>query len=225
MNTQSKTYYSSVYKGFLDIEEGDHRAKVRYAERNMSILSNLDQLEYFGVLFVYHSALFELGQHRKQIEVADRILEMSIEHHIDRYQHTDVFIETLYKKAAALYNLDELEQSTYVVKELLKINPTHEPAKLFLINCLVKERKNEVLPFRGISIAAILASAVVIGFELLYVRPFAESYVAYAEMTRNSLFIVGVLSLIFGEVWMRYKAVEEALELIRYYKERKQNKE
>jgi len=225
LNTQSRTYYSSVYQAFLDIEEGNHHEKVRYVEKNLKVLSNLEINEYFKMLHSYHNSLFELGKHRKQLKIADQILEMCIMHHIQNVHGEDPYTQTLFKKAAAYYNVGEIDRATHVIKELLKIQPENEPSKMFLISCFTKRHKKGVLPFRSVSIGAILASAVVIAFELLYIRPHAPAHTEYVEIFRNFLFILGVLSLVAGEVWIRYKAVDQALDLIKRYKKRKQIKE
>ena len=135
------------------------------------------------------------------------------------------YFETLFKKAAALFNSGRLPEAIHILKELLKLDPKHESSKLFLINCFVKERKQESYPFRAISVGAILLSACVIAGELLIVRPYYEAYVDHVELLRNFLFGLGVISLITGEVLIRYRAVDQCIELIKYYKERKEAKE
>ncbi len=224
MNTRSTTYYSTLYQAFLEIDEGDHQEKIRFVEKNASSISNLEVHEYFEIMYVYHNALFEIGKHESQLEVGDRILELCIMHHITRCHGEDPYAETIFKKAAALYNMGRHPEAKHVIQEMLKLHPEHEPSKLFLINCLVKERKQEVIPFRTVSIISILASAIVIAVELLFIRPHAPAYTEYVEITRNALFIIGVLSLISGEVWIRYKAVEQALHLLKEYRRKREEK-
>ena len=221
MSTQSKTYTYSVYEALLQIEEGDHQEQVRFVEKNLLALRQLDLEEYFEMLCRYHCALFETGTHLKQLKIADEILELSIVHNLEFWNGEDIYFETLFKKAATFYNTDRFTEAQYILKELLKIQPNHEPSKLFLINTLVLDQKKESAPFRSFSIGAILASAVVIALELIVVRPYFQEMTDFVELSRNTLFGIGVVSLIAGEVYIRYKAVEKALELIHYYKERK----
>lgn len=224
MKTRSKTSYSTLYQAFLEIDEGDHREKIRFVEKNASSIANLEVIEYFEIMYIYHNALFEIGKHDTQLEIGDRILEMCIMHHITKCLGEDPYLETIFKKAAALYNVGEYPEAQHVIQELLKLHPDHEPSKLFLINCLVKERKQEVIPFRSVSIVAILSSAVVIAIELLFIRPHAPAYTEYVEILRNALFVIGVLSLISGEVWIRYKAVNQAMDQVKEYRNKREEK-
>ena len=67
----------------------------------------------------------------------------------------------------------------------------------------------------------LLVSALVIAFELLFVRRLWHSWTAIVEMIRNGLFITGVLLLIAGEVMVRYKAVEDVYSFTKNSKKQK----
>ncbi|MGB4849016.1 MAG: hypothetical protein WBP41_13920, partial [Saprospiraceae bacterium] len=170
-------------------------------------------------------ALFETGEYGRQAKLADHILEMSIERNIVMHRGQDVYFETLFKKAASLHNLDRMDQAVHILKELLKINPDHESSKLFLINCIIRQKKYSIRPYRNISLALLLGSALVIAFELLLVNRFWSSWTMIVEMIRNGLFITGVILLVAGEVIVRYKAVEDVFSFSRETKKKKVGKE
>ncbi|MEO6132274.1 MAG: tetratricopeptide repeat protein, partial [Saprospiraceae bacterium] len=147
--------------------------------------------------------------------------EMSIERNIVMHRGQDVYFETLFKKAASLHNLDRVDQAVHILKELLKINPDHESSKLFLINCLIRQKKYTIRPYRNISLILLLSSAVVIAFELLFVRRLWLSWTSIVEIIRNGLFITGVVLLVAGEVIVRYRAVEDVYSFTRGTKKKK----
>lgn len=223
-----KSFYSTrskTYEAFLAIESGAFKEKIVFIEENIFELRNLNADEYFDLMVLYGEALFESGEYARQAKLADHILEMSIERNIVYHRDQDVYFETLFKKAASLHNLDKIDQAVHILKELVKINPDHESTKLFLINCLIRQKKPAIRPYRNVSLLFLLCSAVVIAAELIFVRRLWPSWVEIVEMIRNGLFIGGVILLIAGEVMVRYSAVEDVFSFSRETKKRKEEQE
>jgi len=215
--------HSETYEAFLAIEAGAYKERIQYIEENFFKLRELEAGEYFDMMVLYGEALFETGEYARQAKLADHILEMSIERNIIMHRQQDVYFETLFKKATSLHNLERMDEAVHILKELIKINPDHETTKLFLINCLVRQKKLAVRPYRNISLMLLLTSAVVIGLELLLVRRFWPSWAMIFEMIRNGLFIGGVILLIAGEVMVRYRAVEDVYSFSRQTKRKKEH--
>jgi tetratricopeptide (TPR) repeat protein len=215
MNTKAGTYLSSAYQAFCAIDQGDHRERIRYIEKNLPVLRELDVIKYLEVLIGYSDALFETGNYQKHIRIADEIIQSSIDHNIQFFHGNDVYVETLFKKAASLYNLMQIDDAKHILEEILRIDPKHAPSRLFLINCYVKKQKKKTQTFRGVSVALILLSAFVIAIELLVVRPFYDFYTPQVESLRNTLLLAGIGILVLGELWIRYCAVEKVYNFIR----------
>lgn len=213
---------SETYEAFLAIEAGAYKEKIQYIEENFFMLRELDAEEYFDMMVLYGEALFEAGEYARQAKLADHIVEMSIERNIVMHREQDVYFETLFKKAASLHNLDKIDQAVHILKELVKINPDHESTKLFLINCIIRQKKPSVRPYRNISLVLLLSSAFIIAVELILVRRVWPSWTSIVEMVRNGLFISGVILLIAGEVMVRYRAVEDVYSFSRETKKRKE---
>lgn len=212
---------SETYEAFLAIDGGAYKEKIQFIEENFFMLRELESDEYFDMMVLYGEALFETGEYSRHAKLADHILEMSMERNIIMHREQDVYFETLFKKAAALHNLDRIDQAVHILKELIKINPDHESTKLFLINCIIRQKKPTVRPYRNVSLVVLLLSAVVIAFELIFVRRFWPSWTSITEMFRNGLFISGVILLIAGEAIMRYRAVEDVFSFSRETKRKK----
>ncbi len=213
---------SETYDAFLAIDRNAYKEKIRFVEENIFVLRDLDAGAYFDMMVLYGEALFETGEYERQAKLADHILEMSIARNIVIHRDQDVYFETLFKKAASLYNLDRLNEAVHILKELVKINPDHEATKLFLINCFIQQNKATVRPYRGLSLFLLLGSALVIGVELLVVQNHWPTWTGIVEMVRNGLFISGVVLLVAGEIIMRYRAVEDVYLFSKDTKKRKE---
>lgn len=225
MKSSSFTGRSETYEAFLSIDAAAYKEKIDFVEENFFLLSELHAEEYFDMMVLYGEALFETGEYGRQAKLADHIIEMSIERNIIMHRGQDVFFETLFKKAASLHNLEKIEPAVHILKELIKINPDHESTKLFLINCIIRQKKSLVRPYRNISLLSLMASALIIAIELLVVRRVWPTWVSVVEIVRNGLFIGGVLLLIAGEVLVRYRAVEDVYTFTRATKRKKEGQE
>ena len=221
MKTESKTYSSPAYEAFCAIEPGEYREKIRFIEKHRSVLHALETVEYLELMDAYSDALFEVAKYHKQIRVADEVIELSMQENVTSINGKDIYFDTLFKKAASLYNLEELDKSVYILLELLKMNPFHESSRLFLINCYVRKKTKSLQPLRAVSVAIILFSAFIIALELLFVRPFYTQYAGEVEFVRNAFLLFGILLLAGGEIWLRYVAVGKTVEFIAAVKKKK----
>lgn len=213
---------SETYDAFLAIDDHAYKEKIQFVEENVFMLRDLDSGAYFDMMVLYGEALFETGEYARQAKLADHIVEMSITRNIIIHRQQDVYFETLFKKAASLHNLEKIDDAVHILKELVKINPDHEASKLFLINCIIRQKKSLARPYRNISLILLLASALVIGIELIFVRRLWPSWTMIIEMVRNGMFISGVILLVAGEVLVRYRAVEDVYLFSKDTKKRKQ---
>jgi tetratricopeptide (TPR) repeat protein len=216
---------SETYEAFLAIEPGAYREKIQFIEENFFRLREVNAEEYFDMMVLYGEALFETGEYSRQAKLADHIIEMCMDRNIIMHRGQDIYFETLFKKAASLHNLDQIDQAIYILKELIKMNPDHESTKLFLINCFIRQKKSIVRPYRNISLILLLVSALVIAIELIVVKNLWPRWSSIVEMVRNGLFISGVVLLIAGEVIVRYKAVEDVYSFSRQTKKKKEGQE
>jgi tetratricopeptide (TPR) repeat protein len=216
MKTDLSAHAETAYQGFKAIDSGEYRDKISFVHRNGRTLRYLPVLEYAEVMESYAEALFETGRYHEHIKTADHLAELAIEYNIDRINGKDLYFETLFQKAASLYNLGQMHEAMYVLEELIRINPKHESSRLFLINCHVEKHKRKLNIIRIVSLVLILSSALVISLELLLVRPFFEQFESQVAVLRNILFITGSSVLVVGELWIRYMAVSKVYEFTRH---------
>lgn len=194
---------------FLEIDAGEYREKIRFVQVHRDDLNALPLREYVMIMDSYAEALFEMGRFNMHLKIADHLIEMAIMHSIKYVNGRDLYFETLFQKAASLYNLGRNDESIHILKELLKMEPLNDSSRLFLINCFVREKASLLQKVRKVSLIAVLTSAAVIVLELTIFRPFVENAVPAVEMTRNVLFLTGAGMLIAGELLVRYRAVSK----------------
>jgi hypothetical protein len=115
----------------------------------------------------------------------------------------DVYEKLLFRKAAAHYHLLELTLAENVLWELLKINPENQTASYLLKRCILRSEPSYLRSTKAISIFLFLLSAIVIGIELLVVRPFFDQYAQQVELVRISIFIFALALLVLSDGWHR----------------------
>jgi tetratricopeptide (TPR) repeat protein len=215
-------YKNDVYQAFKALEKASYRDILYYYETNKYKIQHLDIDLYFEILTTYAIALFELGMYRRYVEVADEILEQSIIHNIFEVDQEDIFSSTLFRKAAAHYNLLEKDVAEQLVVQLLNIHPYNQDARSFYGRIMTSKKKYSGFS-RALSVVFLLSSAICIAVELLVIRPFYSDLIQLVEIIRNSLFILGLSIYLFGEVFNRIAIFWKLKKEVKQIVERKKN--
>ncbi len=199
MYPQSK-YRSKLYRDYRAIEPGEWRKLVHFYEENEAEIRALDFEEYFELMNAYTNALFEIGSWQKHLLMADAVIEASIQENIGEFQGEDVFQNTLFRKAASCYQLYEPERTEYILRELLRINPKHTDASLFLKKCLRTMRPWLVRQTRALAVLLFFLAAANILLELFVVRNFYEHLTRTVQFLWWGILALGALVLAGGEL-------------------------
>lgn len=199
MYPQSK-YRSKLYRDYRAIEPGEWRKLVHFYEENEAEIRTLDFDEYFELMNAYTNALFEIGSWQKHLLMADAVIEASIQENIGEFQGEDVFQHTLFRKAASCYQLYEPERTEYILRELLRINPKHTDASLFLKKCLRTMRPWLVRQTRALAVLLFFLAAATILLELFVVRNFYEHLTRTVQFLWWGILALGALVLASGEL-------------------------
>jgi tetratricopeptide (TPR) repeat protein len=206
MSFQSQTYHSTVYRNFRNIDAAEFRRIVRFYERYEKDIAQLDFEESFELQVVYTHSLFEIGEYRKHLAMADKVVATSILQNVTAIHGQEVYHATLFRKAASHYNLQEYAPAKHILEELIKMNPYNALACRLLGRTLRDDKPTAIRHARAASIFLYLLSALVICLEVLVIKPFYGHYAVSIETLRNTIFFVGVLVLIGSELWHRWKA-------------------
>ena len=200
MLPESKTYYSQLYRNFRAIEPTEYRRVVRFFEKYEKNILQLDFDEYFDTVFVYNTALFEIGEYRKHILMSDVVIEISIRENVTHLNGIEVFRSTLFKKAASHFNLAEYDRTAHILSELLKMNPQDTLTARFLGRTYRMWKPRLIRITRACAVLFFLISALIICVEVLIVKSFYESVAPSFTYMRNMLFVTGLFILCAGEI-------------------------
>lgn len=203
------TYYSKLYRAFLSLEETAFQELIRFFEENEKEIRQLDFEEYFDLLVAYVTALFEVGAYREHLLMVDVVIETSIINNIVEYKDEDIFRRMLFRKAASLYHTHQYQKAEHILAELLRMDQEDQGAILFLKKCLRTHHPQIRSNARAAAVFLFLLTAFVIAIEVLLVRPFYEMHAKTVEMSRNSIFVIGLLCVVFGDLYHWYLSERE----------------
>lgn len=221
MSLHPHTYHSLIYRNFRAIDGSEYRRLVRYYERHEKSILLLDFEEYFDLLVTYTKALFETSEYRKHLLMADAVIKTSILQNITYVRGEEVYRSTLFQKAASHYNLNEFSKAAHILEELIKMNPYDPLSIRFLGRVLRDDKPTFIRHTRAVSIFLFLLSALIICIEVLIVKHFYATYDPLIELTRNSIFGLGVLTMVSAELSHRWQVHVHVNELVSSIKTKK----
>lgn len=195
-----------VYLEFQDIDERDYQDKIRYFERNKKAIRTLPYEVRLEMTLQYVISLFEVGDYYRYLKHVDSLLTRVIEDSLYSIDGDDIYQELLYRKAASFHNILDYYSADHVLGELCKIDKTNNIYKrTFLKNNMDRLRYQGQKVRAGI-ISMFLVSGIVIGIELLVIRPFYAEQIQLIEICRNSLFGGAILGIMLQEFRIRLKS-------------------
>lgn len=201
MPVYQPAYHSRLYRDFKEIHPDAHRDIIRFYDENEKAIRQLDFAEAFELLVAYVDALFDAGRYRRHLTMVDSVIETTIQLNIFEYQQKDLFRNMLINKGLSLLHIHEFGKAEYIFRELLRID-VHQPDVIGYLEKSIRLAGSPILHVaQAVAIGIFFLSAIVIGMEILIVRPFYESVTPYFEWGRNGLFVLGIIVLIAGRWW------------------------
>lgn len=202
------TIYTRLYRDFLAIEPKNYHAIIRFYEQWEAQIAKLDDDQHYELLFAFTNALFEVGAYRQFLAVVDQAILVSLDEsfHKEEAFKQQLFEQLLFRKAAAFVQVIEPAKAEHVVRELLRINPRHALAPLLLQKTLRQQNTSINTVTRAMAILLFGLSALIILIEVLVIRSFYDMYTAPVELSRNLIFIGGLLILGLGEALTHWRA-------------------
>jgi tetratricopeptide (TPR) repeat protein len=206
------TIYARLYRDFLAIEPKNYHAIIRFYEQWEAQIAQLDDDQHYQLLLAFTNALFEVGAYRQFLVVVDQAILVSLDESYLKDQHykQQLFEQLLFRKAAAFVQTIEPAKAEHVVRELLRINPKHALASLLLRKTLRQQNTSINIITRAVAILLFGLSALIIIVEVLIIRSFYELYTGPVELSRNLIFIGGLLVLGLGEALTHWRAYRTA---------------
>ena len=181
------------------------------------MLANLEMEDYLEIELGYTNALFELGRYESFLASTQFLLESLIYNNVQYINGEDVYEKLLVRKAAAHFNLQELETAEKVLWEILKMNPQNQAAEYLLQRTLIGLQPNYLKNCRSIGTCLFLLSAIIIGFELLFIKPFYEKHVNTLRILEVGVFLGAVCMIVAADSMHRIRSYQKVKkELFRF---------
>ena len=216
-------YRLRLYRNFKAIDTADYHGIVRYYEQFEDAIGSLDMEEYFDCTWAYTNALFEIGNYAQHLVMCDHLLELVIMQNIENWGGEDIYAKLLFKKAAALYQLQEYPKAAYILRELIKLYPNYRMSVRFLRACLLRQRPKWLTTTRAVAMFLAFLTAGAIALELFVIHPFFPDYYQGALITHNVLLGISLLTLAGSEFWHAWRCYREANCFARKMRARKKN--
>jgi len=202
-----------VYLEYQDIDHRAYQEKIRYFERNKTAIGTLPYEFRLEMSLEYTVALFEVGEYYSYLKLVDDLLARVVEENIFSVDGDDIYQELLYRKAASLHNVLDYHGSDHVLTELCRIDFDNVIYRKTYLKNYIDRKRSAAQKARAMTIALFMAAGLVIGLELLVVRPFYAELTSNVELTRNILFGSAVLLMICHELHIRFQAYKSLLKL------------
>lgn len=219
---QSK-YRSKLYRDFRAIEPNEWRKVVHFYEVNEAEIRGLEFEEYFELLNGYTNSLFEIGAWQQHLLMADAVIEASILENIMEWDGEDVLQHSLFRKAASHFQLHELERTEYTLRELLRINPHHHDAGIFLKKCLRNMRPWMVRQTRAAAILLSFLAALTILAQIFVVKNFYPALNSSFEWAWRGMLALAVVILGLGEIYHHLRSTREVENFVKGIRSRRKS--
>jgi tetratricopeptide (TPR) repeat protein len=221
MSFQQQTYHSQVFRNFKVIDALEYRKIVHFYERYEKSILQLEFEEYFEMVVAYTQALFEVESYRKHIMMADVVIETSISQNITHINKEEIFLSTLFQKAASYYQLQDFAKAEHTLKELIKLQPA-DPLSIRLLEKVFRDNRPTYIRYaRAFAIFTFLIAALGVAIEVLIIRHFLPEWIMMTEWFRNGVFTLGVCALTIPELYHRWHVSDRVKKYVKDIKSRK----
>ena len=200
---------SDFYFEYHRMGNNAFRDKVRFYESNKAQITYLTYEERIDVDLDYILCLFEIGKYHKFLSKVDALIEVVIADNIFIYNGLNIYNDLLFKKAACLYNTGQYIKSEKILKALLKLDADNATARALFGKCKRKQGRDWYEGAKAIAMVMLISSVCIALAELLIIKPFHSELAQSFSMLKFTSFILGILSLIGNEMYLRYAIGKE----------------
>ena len=201
--------HSDFYFEYHRMGNNAFRDKVRFYESNKTQINYLNYEERVDVDLDYVLCLFEIGKYHKFLSKADALIEVVITDNIFTYNGLNIYNDLLFKKAACLFNTGQYIKSEKVLKSIVKLDPENTTARALFAKCKRKQGRDWYESAKAMAVVMLISAVAVALIEILIIRPFYDELVPTFQMLKVTAFILGIISLIGNELYLRYVIGEE----------------
>ena len=200
MNLYNQTYQDLV-AAYFAIEPTEYRERVRFFDEHRSDIERLQFEDKFLLELDYSMNLFEIGWYQKFLDRVDELIETVVIDNIE-LQGREIYYDLLFRKAASLYNVDEIAKSHFVASQLYKIASNYPGVDHLCYQCERRKHTKFYEVVKAISVGLFLVGFALAFMDMLLVRSFYEGYIPLVNMLKNVIFVAAIVTLLANELGM-----------------------
>ncbi len=196
--------HSQVYIEFYELHRDSFESIVYFYEHQKNAIRQLPLEEQLELLAEYLNACFETAQYHKYLANVDGLIESLIEYNIDTIHGRDEYTASIFRKAAALFNLERYEESIFLTKQLCRMEPRNQNARILYRRNLYQNLNPVHRIVRHASGMGLLLAALLTAVDLFAGQFIQEQWLNGIVLIRNMVFISSLLALAFLELKIRW---------------------
>lgn len=200
MNSSSHTLaLSQVYPLFKGLDRDNPLEVIRFYSNHQDQIRQLEDKAYFEITHAYGDALVASEAYDAFISIVDELIVHALMDTSTGAAGKLMYQRFVRQKGECLVHLGQHDPAVHIFKELIKMDPLNRFYQKQLLEARLLLKPGWMNQIRAFTILMFLTSAFVIAVEVLVVRTFFPEFSKFVELLRSLLFVVGVLTYLFGE--------------------------
>lgn len=204
-----------VYQDYQVIGPKDHQERIRFFEHNREDIIKLPFKKRLEISLEYAVSLFEVGEYYQYLKHVDKLLQIAIEENLFSVDGDDIYQELLFRKACSLHNIVDYHAADHIFSELIRIDNNNKVYKQAYKRNKVSHLRYLGQKARTITILLLFLTGILIGVELLIIRPFFGEQAQTFQWLRMVVFGVALTGIIGQEIVIRYVASANVSKMIK----------
>lgn len=195
---------NTAFLDYFNIQSKSYSEKISFYETNKASFDLLVEDVKVEVELDYLLALFEVGRYDRFLSKVDTFIEWSIIENVTTFQDKDIFSLLLFKKAASLYNISHINESIYVIKELIKIDPSNTLYAALLRRCYRFQANHTYKSVKGLIVLLFLCFIIISAFQLLVIDIFFVNVASYFSIAKGTTICLAIGIWLIIEGYQEY---------------------
>ncbi|MBK8702024.1 MAG: hypothetical protein IPN29_21620 [Saprospiraceae bacterium] len=175
----------------------DFRERLAFFDQYIKDNPLLDYEERKEIRIDNAIALFEIGRYERFLYQVDAVIEMVVEENVYTHNGDDIFLTLLFKKAAAHYNLGEMEAANQIVVQLIRMDTANRLYKWLHSkiekNLTIESDQRSTL----ITVICFATAFSIYLMDIFYIEPFLYRYHEISMLLAEIIFCMGSILLLF----------------------------
>lgn len=198
--------YSQVYIDFYELHQDSYDSIIQFYEHHESSILELPLNELLELQCEYLNACFETAQYETYLRQVDNFIETLIMENMDSPRARSEYMTALFRKSAALFNLERYSESLHIAKQVYSMQPRAQCARILLRRNLYQALNARAKYLRYGAGGALLLAAAISGINLMLNTWLPMSMSTVLHQVSLGLLILSLIVLCAIEVKIRLDA-------------------